>query len=519
MPEPDFCLDFNPASRGVRVLGSLGAAGIAERDIVLALNAFEKELEHGGEFTGRPTTHVLANDEHVVKLRLEYRLDALAARRWIEQALARERTLGVHHPAKTWFLLEDPGGAPPLIANITPRLQALNDGALFEGEAGLSRLLDYFIRILSQYLDAAVQHDLCLDLGLSNFGVDRQGEIYYLDDDLYAWDQFNALTNYLAIFVRAQSALTVAAAREIGRFLREKIDSSFRDSHWSAAVAEQLRGAFVPETRRAVLAALVEALYTQRAVAYRGGGRGRLLALLADVHANAPALETVLTYLDQRDVGHGILLGDVVGYGPHPAQCIDLLKDLEWMDVVCGNHDYAVVQGGASSGMSALAAWGIDWTVGQLDAERKAWLAGLPLYLNDEQWLAVHGAPRDKTFFNAYVYHMTYRDNLDELAARDIRFCFHGHTHMPKVYLRRDGVDEESDDARQSMTDYHHALVCPGSVGQARNGTVAAQFALLDTETWEIEFHTLGYAADSVVADMRSLHFPAQLIERTEQGR
>ena len=139
------------------------------------------------------------------------------------------------------------------------------------------------------------------------------------------------------------------------------------------------------------------------------------LALLADIHANLPALQAVLDVMDQQGIGQALVLGDIVGYGPHPSEVIDVVRQRGFATLK-GNHDYAVAENQFKKGFSSYAKVAAEWTRTRLDAEELDWLDSLPLYLSQDDWLAVHGAPQDPTYIFGYVYHMTYESNLDHLA-------------------------------------------------------------------------------------------------------
>src|SRR5690606_25308448 len=110
----------------IEIIGALTPGQeIDETRILQALSGTEQKLSHGGRFTGRPGTKLFSSEDLVVKLREELQFSPRDMRRWIERALEKERRLGVHAPQKTWFLLHD--ASRVVIANVTPRLQALHD--------------------------------------------------------------------------------------------------------------------------------------------------------------------------------------------------------------------------------------------------------------------------------------------------------------------------------------------------------------------------------------------------------
>jgi diadenosine tetraphosphatase ApaH/serine/threonine PP2A family protein phosphatase len=145
-------------------------------------------------------------------------------------------------------------------------------------------------------------------------------------------------------------------------------------------------------------------------------------------------------------------------------------------------------------------------------AEQKQWLMQLPSVWRDEQWLALHGAPQDPTFFNAYVYEMTYIDNLNVLQRKQIQLCFHGHTHQPGVYGRKGVIDDHYQDEVISLDAFQQALICPGSVGQPRNRKIGAQFAVYDQKEHKIHYHNLPYPLEELLNMMEKHGFPETLM-------
>lgn len=499
----------------IEVVGQVGDTPCSDAIISHLLgNAEQVVNRHGESFTGRPTTRLLVADTHVIKQRTEYNLKEKDARRFIDQAIERERRLGLYPPQKTWFLIFTEGVEFPLIANIAPRLRPLND---LVGSEQFLALVETMFRL---YLDTAARLDQGLDISLSNFAIDAQQKLYYIDDDIYGWDRFTTLSHYLGVLIRTIDAIDVASAQRLGQSLHQAVLETFGDRLWCNVIAEEAHGLFMPESRKpamlALLTALTEAAPTRQKAQLPAS---RVVALLADIHANAPALRAVLTYLRERDIDDMLVMGDVVGYGPHPAECIELLRALPGARTVQGNHDHAVATEHYGLGFSPVSKWVIEWSRAQLSADDIAWLDALPLYLQGDDWIAVHGAPNDKTFFNAYVYQMTYEDNLANVESRDLHLCFHGHTHLQKVYYRKRRQDLSSSAPQQQLKEYERALVCPGSVGQPRNGKPGAEFALLDRQSGTLEFLRVDYDMDITLGDMSAHNFPLNLLDRLRNGR
>ncbi len=552
----------------IEIIGALAASGFGDDEIALNLeHGGLLHARHGETFTGRPGTQLCVSDQTVVKLRTELSpRNNAEARSYCFRALAREQELMVHHPQKTWFLFYEGGDRSPAIGNITPRLRPLHDRAGLGPmpDAAYDELICGMIRL---YLETAEKHDAGLDISCSNFAIDAQQRLFYVDDDFYAWDEFLALSQFIGVLIRGQEGLTTGRCEALAGCLRNTVAELFRDPIWNNVIAEEVRGLFVPVAKKELVQAFVDTVQDHReahrrlelplsaqrprpapepepapptaiaaptpapavasdpAPASEHGPTGaapresRLFALLADIHANAPALEAALGYLDRRGIQMGLVAGDVVGYGPHPGACIDLLRGRPELNLVQGNHDHAVVTGHFPTGFSSVAKWVIEWTIGRLTPEQKAFLDEMPLALDGPNWLAVHGAPTDKRYFNAYVYDMTYEENLQDLAARGLDYCFHGHTHLQKIYFKKGDEDGSCVAQRQPLWDYDQALICPGSVGQPRGGKPGAELAVLDLDSWEIELIRLDYDFRRTMADMRTLNFPPNLVERLEAGR
>ncbi len=477
---------------------------------------------YGSKFTGRPVTELICSDTDLIKIRAEYSFAEHEARLFIEKSVEKEQALKIHHPLKTWFLIiekKDGMDARVRIANISPLLQALHQSDEILEIKSKQDYLELVISILDIYLRIAHEHEAGLDLSLSNFAVDKENNLYYVDDEICQWDKFSFLPHFLANFIRTQDWLTANFVTLLGERTRVLLLKYFEDTHWSTVIAEELRDLFVSDDKVPLRKILIDALYHGSVFNYHPAHTAKIIALLADPHANIEALETCLSYLEKRGIADVIVLGDIVGYGPHPQECIDLLRDREHFSIIRGNHDHAVVTGKKVSGSNSLAGWTLNWTQNNVTDEYREWLDGLPSYLKMDNWLAVHGSPRDKTFFNGYVYQMTYKENLDELQKRDIPLCFHGHTHIQKIYYRHKGNDLMTEDNTEVIKLSQYALICPGSIGQPRNGKAGVEFAIINTETLELEFLRLPYNIDKTIAAMNARHFPAALAERLLQGK
>jgi diadenosine tetraphosphatase ApaH/serine/threonine PP2A family protein phosphatase len=236
--------------------------------------------------------------------------------------------------------------------------------------------------------------------------------------------------------------------------------------------------------------------------------------VLSDIHANWTALEAVLDDLaGLEDVEEVICLGDVVGYGPDPARCLDHVRDSGWPTLV-GNHDRACTDPTVLGWFNADAAAAIRWSIAQLDAEQLGWLAGLPERAERPGVQLVHGSPRDPV----YEYILDSQTAESNLQLIGDRLCFHGHTHVPGAFHVEHG---------QVVHVYRHgivplaapALVNPGSVGQPRDGDPDASYGIWDPDGPSFEFRRVAYDRERVKQAILDAQLPPRLAFRLDFGR
>lgn len=247
--------------------------------------------------------------------------------------------------------------------------------------------------------------------------------------------------------------------------------------------------------------------------------KGALLRFLivSDIHSNLEALESVIEHacvsggFDQ--IWH---LGDVVGYGPDPAGCIDLLMAYDHIGVA-GNHDLAAVGRLGLEMFNPQAAEAARWTADQLDDDHIEYLCGLPTRVRLHDFTAVHASPRDPVW--------EYVDSPENAAPNfdhfDTRRCLVGHSHLPFV------CKQNGDAATFYPFPVHMAInlgkdryiINPGSVGQPRDGLPTSSYAIFDSEASTITHLRVGYDIPATQKKMRKSGLPAYLIDRLDKGR
>lgn len=237
--------------------------------------------------------------------------------------------------------------------------------------------------------------------------------------------------------------------------------------------------------------------------------------IISDIHANLVALDAVLA--DMGPVDQYWCLGDVVGYGPEPNECIQRLLDLDHA-VIIGNHDAAAVGQIPVRTFNGEARRAIQWTASVLTRESLAYLETLPERLEHDDVLLVHGSNRDPV----WEYVTTKEQASELLAFTEQPYTLCGHTHIPSVFVRDAAgtvLAGRPDDSTELRLGSEHMIVNPGSVGQPRDGDPRAAYGVIDTGRLSVEFHRVAYDIPEVQARMRSVAAGEWLVERLAHGR
>jgi predicted phosphodiesterase len=241
------------------------------------------------------------------------------------------------------------------------------------------------------------------------------------------------------------------------------------------------------------------------------------LLVLADIHANAAAERAVV----EAAGAHGgydevWCLGDVVGYGPDPSECISFVRE-KCSLCVAGNHDLAVAGVIGTEAFNEDAAQAVLWSRAQLTPGEKDYLAGLPLRAEHGGFTLVHGSLRDPVW--EYVWSPQVAEG--SLALLNSGVCLVGHTHIPAVFAERGkeaAVEELAAPDIAALGD-RKCLLNPGAVGQPRNGDPGASFAIIDTVARTFSLLRTPYDVRSVQSRMKERGLPRRLIERLSLGR
>lgn len=248
-------------------------------------------------------------------------------------------------------------------------------------------------------------------------------------------------------------------------------------------------------------------------------------AVLSDIHGNLEAFQAVLRDLDEQGVEDVICLGDVVGYGPNPKECIDLAG--RFGVTLEGNHEQALLARFEGTNFNARARDSIDWTRDALnplseegEANRRRWdfLGALPETHREDNVLYVHGTPRDPIAEYLYPRDIYRPEKLEAILELIDWLCFCGHTHVPGIWTQ----DMIYLTPQEVNFRYHlvkkKTMVNVGSVGQPRDGDRRASYALFDGG--RVVFRKVEYPAEVTARKISEIpQLDPYLAKRIMEGR
>jgi diadenosine tetraphosphatase ApaH/serine/threonine PP2A family protein phosphatase len=246
------------------------------------------------------------------------------------------------------------------------------------------------------------------------------------------------------------------------------------------------------------------------------------IAIVSDIHGNLEAAERVLADIASQACERVVCLGDVVGYGPNPGECLDLAQQMN--ACLLGNHDYGALID--PEGFNAAAEQAIFWTRKQLESgpdpdctrRRLSFLANLPRTIREDNLLFVHGSVRNP--LNEYVFpeDIQSRRKMEKLFSMFQGYCFQGHTHVPGVFTSEMTFVRPEEVGGKLSLGREKAMINVGSVGQPRDGDWRACYLIYEDHT--VEFRRVEYDVDTTVQKIFAIpDLDNFLGERLREGR
>jgi diadenosine tetraphosphatase ApaH/serine/threonine PP2A family protein phosphatase len=239
------------------------------------------------------------------------------------------------------------------------------------------------------------------------------------------------------------------------------------------------------------------------------------VAVISDIHANRHALESVLADVEREPHDALWCLGDVVGYGPQPNECVDRVRPLADVALV-GNHDLAAIGKLPTTDFGLSAALSAQWTAGELGDEQRAWLDSLEPQARPAGAALFHGSPRDPV----WEYVLTEEVALVSLLMTTEPVVLVGHSHVA-LAIGWDGERIEGGLApggTELDLSSGRWLLNPGSVGQPRDGDARAAWLLIDFDARRATFRRVAYAIEETQAEIRERRLPDELAARLAHG-
>ncbi|HWL08667.1 MAG TPA: metallophosphoesterase family protein [Planctomicrobium sp.] len=225
-------------------------------------------------------------------------------------------------------------------------------------------------------------------------------------------------------------------------------------------------------------------------------------AIISDIHGNLEALEAVLDDIRQQNISQIYCLGDIIGYGPNPRECIDLVKH-HCQVTILGNHDQAAMFD--PEGFNSGAERAIFWTRHTLESgdpagneRRWEFLGDLPRMRREDIFLFVHGSARNP--LNEYVFpeDIYNQRKMERIFGLVDRYCFQGHTHIPGAFTEDYNFQSPEELQHQVVLGDQKVLINVGSVGQPRDGDNRASYVVIEGDT--VQFRRIEYDFEKTIA-------------------
>ena len=237
--------------------------------------------------------------------------------------------------------------------------------------------------------------------------------------------------------------------------------------------------------------------------------------ILGDIHSNIEALEAVIAHLQSAGVERLLSVGDVVGYGANPIECIELLQSMEVV-VVSGNHDQAVTGKLNDAFFNLPAKTAVAWTKKLLKSNHMDWLRALPMVVIVDDSISVAHA----TFYRpeAFDYIQSYLDAAESLNVLTTPVGFLGHSHVPAAFLKGESL-LYSGASKLNLRDISKAIINVGSIGQPRDENPKAACGIYDAEAHTYELHRVTYDINKAARAISDAGLPEMLGTRLTIGR
>jgi len=231
------------------------------------------------------------------------------------------------------------------------------------------------------------------------------------------------------------------------------------------------------------------------------------IAIISDIHSNLEALEKSLELIKGLGIEEIVCLGDIVGYGANPNECLDLVRQTT-SHILLGNHDEAAVDLDKMAYFNPYARIAAEWTNQQLKDEKKVFIQGLTPSKQIWGLDFAHSSPFEP---EEWHYIITAEDAQQNIPAFSAPICFFGHSHIPGIFCE--------DSTSREVTRGKKYLINVGSIGQPRDGDWRLSFGTFDTDSWRYENVRSEYDVKKASSKIRKAGLPKMLADRILLGR
>ncbi|MCD6407861.1 metallophosphoesterase family protein [bacterium] len=242
------------------------------------------------------------------------------------------------------------------------------------------------------------------------------------------------------------------------------------------------------------------------------------LGIIGDIHANLESLKECLRFLKGK-VEKIVVLGDVIGYGPDPSECIEIVEK-EAEIVLKGNHEKGIVENDYSR-FKKIGEISLRWTKEQLNSEQLKKIETWPEKAEMDDMIFVHGSLSSPLF--KYIFKK--EDCIEEFALLYKKVCFIAHTHIPGGFRKKEGEEkieqlycDFSGKMELTLEDDYFYIINVGSVGQPRDGLPFSCVSIYDTQTKKFNLYRVEYPAEITARKIIGKKLPSTLAERVRKG-
>ena len=237
--------------------------------------------------------------------------------------------------------------------------------------------------------------------------------------------------------------------------------------------------------------------------------------IFSDIHGNLQAFTAVMAQLGQENIDAFLCVGDVVGYGANPQECIELLLSLK-APGVAGNHDWGVVGKTDIAYFNPAAQKAVHWTREHILIQGADYLKELKLIYQNDDLELVHGLLPHPELFG----YLTKIDQAIEMFPfLENTICFVGHTHVPKIFVQQGDKVYESASLEIDIENVHKYIINVGSAGQPRDGNPLAAYCVYDTERKTVSIKRVPYNIKEAQKRILAAGLPVFLANRLAWGQ